>query len=33
MEHSQEKSEGNNIYENRFIKGNNNYSNDQKEIL
>ena len=33
MEHSQEKSEGNNIYENRFIRGNNNYSNDQKEIL
>jgi hypothetical protein len=33
MEQSQEKSEGNNIYENRFIKGVNSYSNDQQENL
>ena len=33
MEQSQEKSEGINIYENRFIKGVNSYSNDQQENL
>lgn len=32
MEHSQEKSEGYNIYENKIFRRDNNYSNDQKEI-
>ena len=33
IEHSQEKSESNNIYENKSIRRKNNYSNDQQDIL